>query len=585
MISRKNIEKYYGAAVFVFSFFWFYYPGEYVLIANQDNKMFFASLEHFLSFLDRPGGVLEYLGHFLTQFLRFRLAGAIILSGIVTSAYFTTNGLIKRASGKKEMLIIAMITPLLLVGMHNYYPHQIHHSLGFIIAIAMAAVSPEVQAKRRVFYAITIPAMYFMCGGYLWFYCVLVLAAYFTGKKKLEFEIILLTLLYPALLVIISAKFIYLHPIKQLFFSPLPIEQSYPIAQLPYIFVVWVILLIIFTRLKLEWKLLKSGWRFIPETIFLLPGIFLILNFTYNKKNDEFFSIEKLAVKEDWDGLLDYVDRHPSSNLFGTFYTNLTLVNKGMLCSSLFNYPQPFGTRGLCFEWEAKTEILKRGSDFFWAINFVNEAHHWAFESMIVEGFTQRNLKRLIQTELVRGNYIVAQKYTSLLERTLFDRKIAYHYNQFIDNPEAIRKDGELGSRLNTTFNSDFFTDGIDLEKNLKSVIANDPVNRPAFEYLMALLMLEKQVDEIASFLPDYMNLTDGNLPRLLEESLLVYNLLHREEILQDIQVSQNTISRFENYFNILRQSRDQNEAARTLYPAYKNSFWFHMNFTTIPTH
>ena len=46
--------------------------------------------------------------------------------------------------------------------------------------------------------------------------------------------------------------------------------------------------------------------------VFSLLGAFLILNFTYKKYNNEFFRIEKFAVKEEWDSLLKYADKHPS---------------------------------------------------------------------------------------------------------------------------------------------------------------------------------------------------------------------------------------------------------------------------------
>jgi hypothetical protein len=281
--------------------------------------------------------------------------------------------------------------------------------------------------------------------------------------------------------------------------------------------------------------------------------------------------------------MLKYADKHPSMNLFGSFYTNIALANKGLLCSRLFNYPQPFGKRGLCFEWAAKEMILKRGSDFFWTINFVNEAHHWAFESLVIEGFTARNLKRLVQTELVRGNYKVAEKYIDVLDCTLFDKNIADHYRKFLNNRDAIEKDPELGPRMNINIDSDFFAEGIDLEKNLRPLLENDLSNQPAFDYLMSLLLLDKQVDEIAKLLPSYLELNNGKMPVLLDESLLIFKGIHKINDLQDILVSQNTRLRFNNYITILRSYKDQKEAARALYPSYKNSFWFYMNFNSIP--
>lgn len=575
----KYFRKFSGTVVFVFSFLWFYYPGEYVLIANQDNKLFITSFEYFYSFLDHPGGIIEYIGIFISQFLRFRFVGALIISGIVTLSYFAICRMSNRVSDNEQIYIIGIITPILLLGMQNYYPDQVYHTLGFIIIMLAVLLIPEDKVKKRIFLILSIPVIYFVCGGYLWVFCAIVLAEHFIRNKKIDFKLVGLIIGYFAVLIILVTKFVYLYPEEYLLIHPFP----YSMELLLYIFVLWIILLPGLMKASDRWKFLKTRWGFISGTILCIFAVFWILNSTYDKKNNEFFRIEKFAVREEWDELLRYADRHPSMNLFGSFYTNIALANKGLLCSNLFNYPQPFGKRGLCFEWAYKEKILKRGSDFFWTINYVNEAHHWAFESLIVDGFTSRNLKRLIQTELIRGNYKVAEKYILVLDHTLFDKRIADHYRKFLNNRDAIEKDPELGPRIKINIGLDFFADGIDQEKNLKSLLVNDPSNRPAFDYLMSLFLLEKRVDEIAEVLPYYLKLTNGEIPSLLDESLLVYKARHRIGILPNIRISSKTRLRYNNYNKTYLQYRNKKEAARALYPSYKNSFWFYIDFGSIP--
>ena len=74
-----------GVVLFLISLLWFYFPGEYVLIANQDLALFLFTPGYLASFLDQPGGLLEYAGNFLNQFLRFRFAGALVLALIITT--------------------------------------------------------------------------------------------------------------------------------------------------------------------------------------------------------------------------------------------------------------------------------------------------------------------------------------------------------------------------------------------------------------------------------------------------------------------------------------------------------------------
>ena len=576
---RINIENVTGILLFIIALLWFYYPAEYVLIANSDLTLFLKTPAYLLSFLDRPGGLIEYLGSFLSQFFRFRLTGALVLSTVIAGGYFSLGRLIERFSGQKSSPPALVIATVLLMGMHNFYPHQFSHSLGFILAIFMAAFMPRGDGKRRLFLAFAVPAIYLLSGGFVWFFCALILVGNILRKGKTDLMSLILTSLYPASLIVVGSLILFLDPLKELFLTQLPFGPQYGESLWPYLFIVCLLAMILLSEYTFARQKLNHAWRRGVEIVLGVAGLVLILHFSYNRKNAEFFAIEKMAIQENWDELLRYTSEHPSSNLFGSYYTNLALVNKHMLCEALFQNPQGFGRRGLFFEWEEKSEILRRGSDFFWTIAFVNEAHHWAFESSIIDGFTQRNLRRLIQCELVRGNFEVAAKYIAYLDKALFHKKMASHYSAFLYQKEAIAKDAELGPRMNASMEHDFFAEGADQETNLRSVLANNPSNLPSLNYLMALYLLEKEVDKIAALLPSYLEAHEGHLPTLLEECLLVYQISHRDEANSDMRVSQATLQRFTEYTSVLRQYRNPEEAARMLYPNFKHSFWFHLNF------
>ena len=577
------IKTLLGILLFIISFLWFFFPGEYVLIANRDLSLFLTTPGYLGSFLDRPGGLLEYAGSFLNQFYRFRVAGALVLSGVITSAYFVTGSMVVRISGKNELFVIGILAAVLLLGMHNYYPHQLSHTLGFILAMRLVVASPTKKIRRRKFLAISVPLIYLAIGGYVWFFGLLMMAEEIVRNRKIDFASGLLSAVYPAIIIFSGARLLFLDPLAELAVKPLPFGEEYGKSPWPYLFIGWMILGVVLARKPIRFLKMSPVLKIIAHTMVCVLALLLVLHFSYKRKNGELFQIEKMALSQDWDELLAYTAKHPSTNLFGAYYTNLALANSGKLCSGLFQYPQTFGRRGLCFNWEAKAEILRRGSDFFWTIHFVNEAHHWAYESMIIDGFTRRNLIRLIQTELVRGNLRVAEKYVNLLGEAMFHKKIAMHYARFLDDREALHNDPELGPRLQLRMKQDFFSDGMDLERNLVSLLANNPSNIQAYDYLMALFLLEKELDKIEAALPAYLEANGGILPPLLDESLLVYKITHREEKQSPLKVSPATLQRFDAYTSILRQYRDQNEAARVLYPTYGSSFWFYLNFVSLP--
>jgi len=574
----QNPVPFVGALVFVLSFYWYGFPARYVLFANQDVTLFLTTSDYFHSFINHPGGLLEYTGSFLSQILRYRFPGAMLLGLMVCSAYYLAVALFRHTSDRTEAVVVGLLTAALVMAMHNYYPHRLHHSLGMILAILLANSAPSNLKGKRIYMLISVPVFYLVCGGFAWFYLVIWMIIGGFNNGRIIPETLLWGILYPALLLLISGRFLFLYPFKRLIFNPLPAGQAYGSVVWPVVFAVWMVLIPVLSRIlnRVRWK---GPQRHIVAPLIAVAVTILVLSFSYKRKNAAFFGIEEMAVREDWDELLRYVEKNPSTNLFGTFYTNLALCYQGRLCSDLLKYPQPFGRRGLCFEWDSKGEVLRRGSDFFWAIGHVNEAHHWAFESMVVDGITRRNLKRLIETELVTGNVELASKYIGLMNRTLFDRPLARYYAQFLENPGLIREDPVLGPRSLIRIREDFFADGIDLEKNLKSMVAGDVRTRPVFDYLMALYLLERRVDDVVALLPDYVRSIPVQLPVLLDETLLVYQITHREDSRTNLRVSQATARRFEDYAGILRQHRDQSVAAAKLYPGYGQTFWFYLNF------
>lgn len=575
-------RSFIAVLVTALSILWFYFPGEYVLLANRDQGLFMLRGDYLFSFLDRPGGLLEYLGSFLNQFLRFRFAGALLLSAIPLAGFLLSVSLVEKISKEQDLLIPGMLSSVLLVGMHNFYPHQLMHSLGLLLAMWLAVLAPVKQAGRSLFLALSVPLAYFLTGGFVWVFCGLILLEEYLRSGKLYYKNLILSLLYPALLVLSGAWLLFLEPLRELAGIHLPFGPAYGSSMWPLFFLIWIALYILLAGLARPALKLKAVWKHMIQVLIVLVVTAPVMHYSFSRKNKAFFQIEKLALLEDWDGLLAYTEQHPSRNLFGTYYTNLALVNKSKLCTDLFRYPQSFGRRGLCFEWDAKGEILRRGSDFFWTVNFVNEAHHWAFESMVIDGFTGRNLRRLIQAELVRGNFKIAEKYIDHMAKAMFHGKTADRYKHFLNSTQAMATDPELGPPLAARMEQDFFAEGLDMEKNLRLLLENDPGNRHAFDYLMALLLLEKRVEEINALLPAYQEASKTPLPVLLDECLLVYKITHPEDTISNLRVSSPTMERFRAYSQVLRQYNKPRDAARALYPEYGYSFWFHLNFSSM---
>lgn len=87
-------------------------------------------------------------------------------------------------------------------------------------------------------------------------------------------------------------------------------------------------------------------------------------------------------------------------------------------------------------------------SDVYLHMGFVNMSQRAAFEVMMSSpnyNMSGRELSRLVETNLITGQYEVALKYISLLEHTLFYRNWAKQMRQLATNPELIKRSSKYG--------------------------------------------------------------------------------------------------------------------------------------------
>ena len=103
-----------------------------------------------------------------------------------------------------------------------------------------------------------------------------------------------------------------------------------------------------------------------------------------------------------------------------TAYLNLALLKRGELADKLFNYPQ-HGIKSVYPEWDKTNISSTMLSEIYFTTGHIALAQRMAFETNEnAEGIANpRMLKRLIQTNLIYGAWTVADKYISMLEKSL----------------------------------------------------------------------------------------------------------------------------------------------------------------------
>jgi hypothetical protein len=320
---------------------------------------------------------------------------------------------------------------------------------------------------------------------------------------------------------------------------------------------------------------------YLPAPVFILLVVFLVIK--TDRQNADYFRVEKLFYKQKYQQVVAYNLKNPNRNQLTLFLNNIALCETGKLNDLLFSFPQSQEGSTLFLKWEMVTEVLKRGGYWYYTLGMINEAQRWAYENMVMKGFTPEGLKMLIKTELINGNYKVAAKYISILKNSIFYRKEANSLEKFLNNEAAINTHPEFGKKRRMKPKSDFFVLTDNPQANLRLLLQSDSTNRAAIDYHFAWLLLQKNMPEVVKSLPLLEKAGYTRMPLHIDEAATGFKLVKMGEFprLQRMDVSAPVIQRFDHFYRVLQQNNgSRQQAQQALSRDFSHTFWYYYFFS-----
>jgi len=441
--------------LFIFLFFiivfgYFCFLGNYVLYFQETQSLFIFSGDFLHQRLLKPGGLLEFAGRFLKQFYAGRVEGSLILASVLSLVAYIFHRINRRLlpDGSFTLPLILVPSSLLMLMQANYY-HLMEYNLGFMMVLAFYLFFISSSGKwRRIAVLILFPLFYYIAGGYAMIFAGLyIIHMLFKENGRNKFYQILILLILAGLSFLVSVRMLFLEPSANLIFYPLPWleDKSYRTA---FIFLTaFVVLYPLICNIASRYgkaTLNTRNFSLFEAFIILALSIIIILRI-YNPQTSRVVEIQKLVFAGKYSEAASLHERKPSLNLIGQYFYNYALAESGQLCDRMFRGRQDFGYSALILPWG--DVHLDRGAYFYYAVGLANEAHRWAYEEMTVYGYRPGNLKMLAKTSLINGDCLMARKYLSILEKTIYYRKWAKDLLKLADNPELIDSHPELGAK------------------------------------------------------------------------------------------------------------------------------------------
>ena len=442
----------FGVAALLF--FGLAYPHH--LHYQEQYQLFLFDSTYAWEIIKQPGGTADLLGRFCTQFFLYAWVGALIIALLLSAVQL----LMLRLVGRGWLYGLSFVPSFLLW----LFLLDENALLGGVWAVLLTLLVACVIVKltngriRYVLLIIAIPVLYWLVGPVCF---------------------------------------------------PIPVDSLWLGAhyyRYPTVFpwLLWGASISIFVIVGIDLLIRRRKWHIShlsPLTSclsFLLVAVIMgsLVWKNANLKAEKVMQYDFMATHQQWNRILETVNAEKPNNQIGVTVQNLALAMHGMLLDHMFEYNQN-GIAGLLPDVKEDATSPMPTAEAFYQLGMVNVAQRTVFEAQeAILDFQKsgRCYKRLAQTNLINGQYEVARKYLSALQKTLFYRGWANETLPLLGDEEAIAKHPEYGRLRQCAYKEDltgdfYFSDHVTPEM-LESLYYTNTDNRLAYQYLLAYYML-----------------------------------------------------------------------------------------------
>ncbi len=595
---RKVFNVITTVVVFAVLFLYFLKSVDPRLIDFSQQPIFLTGMNFFNDYLVLPGGLAEYISLFISQFFHFALAGTILLLLVLYFILFLTRKLLLIFFPPDYVHIIQFIPVFLLAYLHSKYSYTLKPDIIILVSLLFVTgyyyfINKRIVLRIALFIVAAAVSIMFFGGVSLMLFSSLAIILEIGNKKGGSALIAVLYFIIAAVFIFVVGTYSpYMNFDKVMFDIFIPEKYYKPFLALYPLFLSYPALMItglIFSGrmpdIMLKGDEHKTINRIVASLISIIPVILLLITirFSYNKDDKALIELNYYANNNDWYFVLKAGEKLPLKNRIVLFQINRAMYFRGRLLDDLFNYDQIWGEDGLILTRYYNSRILMPISDYYFDLGYIKESLHWANEALTKNDFQPDAVKRIALSYLILGEYKKARKYLNLLSKSITYRKWARHYLKYLDNEDLITSDPLLRKKRDLMPKHDYFANINEPGIDLYNLLQENPQNKMAFEYFIAVLLLKHDIGHVINNLHYLSGLNYSHIPRHIEEAVLLYLLRRGESEAQlgSLSISAPTRDSFSNYNTILSAKYRGNLqlARQELSEKYRNTLWYYLHY------
>ena len=506
------------------------------LCFQEQYQMFLFDTNYFLERIVLPGGLADYISEFLVQFYYMPVLGGTIIALLLMSIQAISWGLMKQYGMKAVFpgYLLSFVPSIVLwcaMGDQNLL-------LSFVVALSGALLMGWIHNRfhnrlvKVVFELVSTALVYWFLGPVVFLYAALMIGD--TLMKGKQNGHILSSLGYSACLLILTVAWILLttqslqYPLYRIFSGLNYYRYPGTVSPLPLGVMIWTVVVVFFGMVPdgHAWikKLQQSKVVMVLAYVLVIVASWFGIKASFDAMTYDLIDYDFLVRTEQWDKIIEKAEKKPATTPLGVSCVNLALSQKGMLADRLFEFYQN-GGEGLFPTFTRDMISPVSTAEIFFRLGMVNDAERYMFEAQeAIPNYRKsaRLTRRIIECEIINGNYKVAAKLLRRLQKTLFYSNWANQTMALLGNEKAINRHPVYGKlRKYREKKQDFLFSDREMDQMLGLLFLNDNHNRMAYEYLMCYELLQRDMEKFMQYYPLGRFVGYDHIPRTFQEILI----------------------------------------------------------------
>lgn len=506
------------------------------LCFQEQYQMFLFDTDYFLERIVLPGGLADYISEFLVQFYYMPVLGGTIIALLLMSIQAISWGLMKQYGMKAVFpgYLLSFVPSIVLwcaMGDQNLL-------LSFVVALSGALLMGWIHNRfhnrlvKVVFELVSTALVYWFLGPVVFLYAALMIGD--TLMKGKQNGHILSSLGYSACLLILTVAWILLttqslqYPLYRIFSGLNYYRYPGTVSPLPLGVMIWTVVVVFFGMVPdgHAWikKLQQSKVVMALAYVLVIVASWFGIKASFDEMTYDLIDYDFLVRTEQWDKIIEKAEKKPATTPLSVSCVNLALSQKGQLADRLFEFYQN-GGEGLFPTFTRDMISPVSTAEIFFRLGMVNDAERYMFEAQeAIPNYRKsaRLTRRIIECEIINGNYQVAAKLLHRLQKTLFYSNWANQTMALLSNEKAINQHPIYGKlRKYREKKQDFLFSDREMDQMLGLLFLNDNHNKMAYEYLVCYELLQRDMEKFMQYYLLGRFVDYDHIPRSFQEILI----------------------------------------------------------------